>query len=253
MFKKSKGRKYGRKRSSFKKAVMRVVNRKAETKEYFQARASNSPVTHNNVHNICSNLFDIPLGVYGSSVNSNYGTRVGKQIYVKGISIAYAIESQQYRMDCKYTIAVMAGKNTLTTGVIDTYGEVFEGVSTRIPMDYIDMDKVKITYMKNMSIRMPASGTYTMLDAHGMAPEGTEASNEVYTNPKRLGKLWVPINKVIRYTDQIANASTDAIPSGFDRLQLVLWAYDNFSSTTNDTTYPVGHISLSTKVYFTDV
>lgn len=251
-----KTRKYARKstkRTVFARNVMSVVNRKAETKEYFQARASNFNVLHNTVHNITPNLFDIPLGVYGSSISSAYPTRVGKKIFVKGIKLAYLIESQQYRMDATYWVAILAGKNTLTTGVLDAYAEVFEGVSTRIPMDYIDTDKVKVIYIKKMNIKMPASGTYTTIDAHGLAPEGTETTNEVYTNPKKMGKIWVPVNKTIHYLDQTTNDAASSIPSGTDRFQLVIWSFDNFSSTTGDATYPVGHLSISSKVYFTDV
>lgn len=242
---------------SFKKAVMSVVNKNAEVKTVMRQVCSNLTLQHNNIHNIDSNAFYCEMGNYGEDRGSGVGARNGNKIFVKGIKVSLNIESQQYRPAVQYWLYLIRKKGN-QDAVIDVKDEMFEGISTTLPCDYIDTSKVDILFCKKFKPRMPnmgttltasANGQFNVAQTEGVVPDLYEGIYSQVTNPQIIQKFYVPLNRTILYQDA---DSARTIPASY-RYQWVIMTYDNYSSTTADAVYPTGHITMTTKMNFTDV
>lgn len=247
-------------RGTFAKSVMRVVNKCAETKTQMTNQCTNLTLWHNTVTNITDNVFFTSLGNRGSTQVFNIGSRNGKAIFVKGLKISMNLESQQYRPQVNYWLYLIRNREEPNTK-IDTKAKVFEGVQTTIPCDYVDTEKVHILWCKKMVLRMPNTGVNQPMQqsADGVAASGFAnkvylgEDYEVFTNPQMTKKFYIPVNKKITYMDE---ADASDIPTGNCRYQLIAVAYDNYTTFTGapgSGGYPCGHITLTTKLLFTDV
>lgn len=248
-----------RTKTSFKRAVMSVVNRNAEVKTQMRQLCNNLPLTHNYVHNIDDNAFYTQLGARGEAMNLDGGVRVGKTVYVKGIKVSLNLESQQYRPGVQYWLYLVRAKGNQDK-VIDVPNEMYEGLSTTLPCDYIDTEKVDVLFCKKFKPYMPnvgstltasSNGGFNTAQTEGAPPDLYEGIYTQVTNPQIIKKFYVPLNRTIMYRDG-DDVNERSIPASF-RYQWVMMTYDNFSTTTNDTTYPTGHITMTTKLNFTDV
>lgn len=267
----SKKRKYGRKlpsamtkrrktKSRFAAKVMRIVNTQAETKETIYNVCTNMTLYHNSVHNLTNNAFFTNLGTAGeATVAAGSQARVGKDIFVKGIKVSMNLESQQYRPQVSYWLYLIRNKVDPDTSILQK-AEMFEGISSTIPTDYINSDLVQIMTCKKFTLRMPNSGTTTAMsqDGTGVAENGTAyiGAYEVVTNPQKLTKFYIPINRKITYKDYAGVGSGSSIPTANWRYQWVIIPYDNFTTFTGEPLtggYPCGHITLTTKLIYTDV
>lgn len=258
----TKSKVYARRRARgrFSKAVMRVVNKRAETKCQMINHCSNLTLWHNHVHNITDNAFFTSLGNRGSTQTFNVGSRNGKAIYVKGLKLSMNLESQQYRPQVNYWLYLIRNRQSPNTK-LETKDSIFEGLTSTIPCDYIDTEKVHILWAKKMVLRMPNTGVNQPMQqsADGVAASGFAnkvylgEDYEVFTNPQMTKKFYIPINKKITYMDE---EDTSDIPTGNCRYQIVAVAYDNYTTYTGpplSAGYPCGHITLSAKLLFTDV
>lgn len=248
-------------RAKFAKRVMSVVNRRAELKSVFKTWTGvETTIQHNRVLALAPNALTTALGVRGESGDnmdgtgswtaSSGGNRVGKKIFVKGIKVSLMIEQSQKRAYCNYWLGLIRNKVSSTDSLNDK-GKVFEGLNSTIPMDYIDTDKVDIKFMKKISIRMPNQATAKdMVAGSGLAnlAEQDGISKAVITNPQRIQKFYVPMNRTITYGDK--GDGNDQFPIPKDHYQWVLWAYDNHSTSAGT---DIGKIHLATKLNFTDV
>lgn len=249
-------------KSAFARNVMKVVNTSAETKEVMLQIANNVPVLHNSVLNINNNAFLCDIGVHGQNHNSGSTKiqRIGNKCFVKGIKVSLHIEAQQYRPDTQYMLYLIRNKFN-PAGILDTKAEIFEGVSDTIPLDYIDTDKVDIIYSKKFKVKMANMGSTRLAGPAGVFDTSAvvitdplapyEGIDTIVTNPRWMGKFYVPINKTIMYGDS-DDAVLRQIPASY-RYQWVLTGYDNFSTTTGTTTWPLAHVSMTTVMKFTDV
>lgn len=260
-----KSKNYGRRvKGKFAKAVMRAVNRNAEVKSQMVLWRDNMTLWHNNVENICNNAFQLPLGLRGDGIATTNGCRVGKRIFVKGIKVSMNLESQQYRPQVNFWLYLVRDRVNVNAS-ITTKAQMFEGVTTTIPCDYIDKEKCDIMFCKKFVLKMPNSGTNQPMkqDATGVAENGFAYKTaegplgvndwEVFTNPQLCKKFYVPINRNLYFRDEDDVADT---PIGSQRYQWVIIPYDNFTSSSvipATAGYPAGHITFSTKVLFTDV
>lgn len=247
----SKNRRY--RRSRFRKAVMSVINRNAEVKEVMRSIVSNATVTHNTVMNLNSNAFFCEKGFEGGN-HSSAAQRIGNRIFVKGFKCALMLENQQYRPRCTYWLYLVRAKGGAADTPINNQSKMFEGVTTTLPMDYIDTDKVDVMFCKKFTVTMPNSGTTLAGDATVTGAFYEESSGAMYTmvtNPQKILKFYVPCNFNIQYHDSDESGAS-TVPTSM-RYQWVLCAYSNFSATTADGTYPLGHVTFSTKMRFTDV
>lgn len=249
-------------RKTFAKKVMSVVNRKSEVKEFLYATATNAPVYHNQVKNLSNNVFGIPIGFNGLAINGTPGVRVGNKIFVKSISLAVNLESQQYRPLVSYWLYLVRrrGASVAQSVSINDKEAMFEGASTTIPCDYIDKEKVEVLWCKKLTLRMPNMGSLVNMSTQSAVGAGVldEASGtawtydvedyKIVTNPQYQGKFFIPINKMITYMDvQDVQNTPNYLP------QLVIAAYDNYTTITGDDKAPCGHITMTFKVRFTDV
>lgn len=263
-------RKFVRKptKKRFAKAVMSVVNKSAEVKKQMVEWANNVTLYHNTIHNLGINAFVCKVGSLGDNIfPTTGGVRVGNEIFVKGLKMSIQLESQQYRPQVTYHLYLLKGINAPTT-LINTKAQIYEGVSTTIPCDYIDPTKVKILFHKKFTLKMPNSGTTEGMEVsatgagpngvafeYGVGALGADVSYHCFTNPKYAGKFYVPVNKTIKFIDYGDNAL--GITIGPHYYQWVITGYDNFTSTTGPPVgvegYPLGHVTMTQQMIFTDV
>lgn len=239
-------------RTNFSRAVMRVVNRKAEVKEAYRQIAVNVALDHNQINNLDSNVFYMTQGANGEHLSSS-GIRIGQKIFVKGIKVSLMIESMQMRPQVTYWLYLIRRKDT-ADNAITTKSDMFEGLSTTIPADYLDQDRVHVLFCKKFVLRMPNNGTSKDMQApQGWANEAEPdgISKATITNPQRIVKFYVPINKQICYLDI---QDVTARPIAAHQYQWVMTSYANYSTNAGGVgATPTGHVHMTQKIRFTDV
>lgn len=254
-----------RPRTKFARAVKSVILRTMETKEVFRQLAVNTSVRHNVLLNIDDNAFYTLLGTRGEDmVNTTAsGTRIGKEIFVKGIKVALMIESMQMRPQVTYWLYLIKNIKNPDTG-ITSKSDIFEGRSTTIPLDYLDTDKCHVLFCKKITLRMANAGTtkdmptqgYALQDesgpGDGMGSTYVGVDKSTITNPKKIEKFYVPINKKFTYRDDADGQST--LPVSYQRYQWVMVAYDNYSTDSSVGTTPdAGHVHMTTILKYKDI
>lgn len=247
-------------RSKFARNVMAVVNRAAETKEVYRELAVNQAIRHNNVMLISSNAFYSEVGTRGEDLanSSATGTRVGKTIFLKGIKVAINLEALQKRPQTTYWLYLVKNKTNPDEG-IDLKSEMFEGRSSTIPMDYIDTDKVQVMFCKKFVLRMPNQATSSSMAISGFAPLAETGGNPEYkgvvTNPQKIEKFYVPINRKIEYRDDHGDNVGRTFPIAPLRYQWVMIGYDNYYSPSDPANADshIGSLHMTTVMKFTDV
>lgn len=258
-YSKNIGRK--RPRTKFAKAVVRVMNKYAEQKVVFK---ENTPSTgtqlyHNNIHNLDNNPFYTTVGTAGEGGVGAVGTRVGKKIFIKGIKVAINLEAIQKHPLTHFWLYLIKNKIDPDED-ITVQSEMFEGRSSTLPLDYIDTDKVDIMFCKKWTLRAPNMGTSTSLPAgDGYAPTwengGVPEGKAVVTNPQKIEKFYVRINKTFTYRDYDLGATQYVLPVAPQRYQWVMVAYNNNaqSSDTANANSHIGKVWLTSKLLYTDV
>lgn len=252
-------KRYSRYRPKTKMArtIRSVVNRMSETKETLLEVAKNALLAHNTVTNLSANALYTQVGMAGQDVNAidTAGARIGQRIYAKGLKCALMIENQQYRPQVTYWLYLLRAKEGNPATAINAADDIFEGRSTTIPMDYVDTQKVSILYCKKITVKMPNSGTTLAGDATVTGAFYEESGGAMYsmvTNPQKIVKFYVPINRTIQYPD--ADSSADRTkPLNANLYQWVIVPYCNYAATTGSTVYPAGHVSLTTKFVYKDI
>jgi len=255
-------KKYPRKYSRFANKVMKVVNQRAEQKIQFRQLVNNQVLLHNSIQNLESNVFHIGNGTNGEQIATGAGAlRVGQKIFVKGIKVCLNLESQQYRPSVNYWLYLVRRKIS-PHDAITSKDHMFEGVSTTIPCDYIDTSKCQVIFSKKFNPKMPNTGVSTVMQSASNnpgQPDGTafkvfnDLDYELFTNPQVISKFYVPINKTISYQDHNDGTVERETPTDYWHYQWVMYGYDNFTTNTANATYPLGHITMSQKILFTDV
>lgn len=242
-------------RKVFAKRVMAVVNRKAETKCVMITVADDAVLKHNTATMLQSNALECTIGTRGElSIGNNAGTRIGDSMYCKGIKCRIMIESQQYRPKATYWLYLVRNKVNGDQPAVD----LFEGGAPNMAMEWIDTNKVDIKFCKKFTLTMPNIGTtepmgHTVDGLADITSEGVE-SEETYsgvTNPQVITKFYVPFNKRIQYRDH--DDASASYPVQGMRYQWVMVTYNNATTTVGGSTYPVGHVTMTTKMLFTDV
>jgi len=251
--------------------VKKVIQSMAEQKIVYREVCKNFPLLHNEIFCIDSqfNALISTNGTLGDQMNptpTQGGCRIGNKVFAKGICCAIHIENQQYRPQCYYTLYLVRNKGNRDQ-IISGKAFVMEGMTNMLPLDYIDTAKVDVIFSKKFTVRAPNAGTTTTANGVTIAnPSGTffeVAGGETYTvysNGAKQMKFYVPLNITVQYNDgATGNPALSEIPT-FHRYQWIMSAYSNYSTKSQgDTpeaqwnTYPVGHVSLSTKFKFADV
>jgi hypothetical protein len=247
-----------KKKSNFARAVMSVVNKKAEVKLQPLVVADYDEVKHNIIQNLTDNAFFTKLGTPGEgNVATTSGSRIGKVIFAKGMKVALNIQQSQKRALCKYVLYLVRNK-VVPDSTIDDKAEMFEGYTNTIPMDYIDTDKVQILFAKYITIKMPNLATAKdMVNPSGLAnlAEPDNLYKGVVTNPQHFSKFYIPLNRKIMYRDYEDGGTWSNNPIGNNRYQWVITAYDNHDTDRGGTpgTEVLAHIKMTTQLLFTDV
>jgi hypothetical protein len=243
-----------RPRTKWARRVMNVMNNYAERKIQYTEIADNFTLTHNEVQSLNTNALYTQRGPYseinGQSVANYQGNRIGKKIYVKGMSIRGIIESQQYRPNVDYWLYLV--RNVNDEGAINSNTKMFEGLTDQLPTDYVDNEKVQVLYCKKMKPRMPNPGADNAMNTTGTGgiSDGNAHPADIVgsvPNPKTVFKDYIRLNRYVTYKDN----STD--PVAYFKYQWVIVSYNNNSTINNGGTWPCGHLWLNTKMYFTDV
>lgn len=261
----TKRRKFRRPRTKFARAVKSVILRNMETKEVFRSIATNVSVRHNVLLNLDDNAFYTYLGTRGEDMSNttSTGSRVGKEIFLKGIKVALMIESMQMRPQVTYWLYLIRNNKNPDTG-ITSKSDVYEGKSSTIPLDYLDTDKCRVMFCKKITLRMPNTGTTKDMPTQGYALQGETGPGDgmggVYagvdkstvTNPKTIQKFYVPVNKKVMFRDDADGQATLPIPS--QRYQWIMVAYDNYSTDSSVGSTPdAGHVHMTTVLKFKDI
>lgn len=246
--------------ATFKRAVMSVINKNAEVKISQLNVKENFQIEHNKVCNLSDNALFTYVGVIGEGGYTGTGSRIGKDIYAKGLKVSMNLESQQYRPRVTYWLYLIRNKID-PDDIINTKDQMFEGVSSTIPCDYINTDLVEILYCKKFVLKMPnmgttltagAAGTFDTAQTEGVLPDLYEGIYTQVTNPQYLGKFYIPLNRKITYRDFSGPSANPTIPLPKSRYQWVIIPYDNHASPTS-ATWPAGHVTITTQLLFTDV
>jgi len=242
----------------FQRKVKKTLMNLSETKEVLIEVCTNQSCKHNALTNLSANALSSTQGwkreQEGYTPAGNIGARIGDTIFVKGFSVALHIEGQQYRPRTHFKLFLVRNRTVDTT--IDSKNQMYEGVNTNIMLDWLDTSKCEIIWSKNFIVTMPNQGTSVTANTgtEGLPPGTFDlvSGGETYTlvtNPSWRGKFYVPINKNIRYQEN------STIPA-FSRYQWVMQAYDNYTMPSSGAywdAYPVGHVSMCTKMKFKDV
>lgn len=238
---------------AFASRVMRVVNQRAETKEVMRQLKNNQVLDHNDLVNLDGNAFECDIGVHGGN-HALAVQRDGNKIFLKGLKIAVQIENQQYRPQASYWLYLVRLKGAAMDTLVTGKSQMFEGISTTIPMDYLDTAKCDVLFSKKLVVKAPNTGSSLALGGtvDGVADiDSAGSSYEVVSNGQTIQKFYVPINKTIQYRDS-DDSALRMIPSSY-RYQWVCASYSTFGTTTGGATYPVGHITMTQIMKFTDV
>lgn len=254
-YKKVKSR---RRSTKFARAVKSVIFRNMETKEVFRQVAVNATVTHNQLLNIDDNAFYCEMGTRGEDMQTttSSGTRIGKEIFVKGIKVALLLEARQKRARTTYWLYLIRNKPNPST-IITSKSEIFEGRSTTIPMDYLDTDKCHVLFCKKITISMPNAATSASMEASGFAPTWVNGGNPeqkfVVTNPQRIEKFYIPINKKFIYGDDADGATGRVKPIAGQQYQWVLVGYDNYTTPSSGTDSDIASVHMTSVMYYKDI
>lgn len=257
-----KHKSYGRRRqrAKFARAVVRVMNKNAEQKVVLRHLANNLTLRHNNIINITDNAFYSQFGTRGEDFtnDTSSGSRIGKKIFVKGLKCSINLEALQKRPQTTYWLYLV--KNKLDPDeAITTQAEMYEGTATTLPVDYIDKDKVHVLFCKKITLRMPNQATSSSMPASGFAPMAENAGAPEYkgvvTNPQKIEKFYVPINKNITFRDHDTGAASYVLPVAYQRYQWVCVSYDNYASPSDPANADshIGSLHMTQKMIFTDV
>lgn len=248
-----------RRKSAFARSVMRAVNKNAETKCIMRELGdTQNQLNHNKVKLIDGNAFYTKLGNLGEGMSTGpqTGSRIGKKIYAKGIKLAINLETIQKRPHVTYWIALIRNKK-YPSSLISSKSQIFEELSTTIPMDYIDTDKVHVKWMKKITTRMPNAGTSSAMLVPGFAPTwqntGDPQMKFTVTNPQKIQKYYIPLNQTITYNDFNDGESDSFAPISGQRYQWVVWAYDTYGTPDSGADSEVGRIQMTSVLKFTDV
>lgn len=255
---------------------MSVVNRRAETKCQFITNSTDDPVYSNYVSLLTDNVCRTALGTRGEKIGSptSLGTRIGNTIFAKGVRIAIMFQNLPKRPNVTYYLALMRNKTSgkVTLGAIDVTlqdkADIFEGVNTRIPLDYIDTSKVQVKWLRKIRVVQRGIGSTISADAEGkisMEEDGPDddtgtaeyagESKAVITAPNVVKKFYIPFNHKIMYPDYDDGATPSEVPMRPNQWQLVLWAYDSslVPGGGKVVANQVGNVTCSTKFFYTDV
>lgn len=273
---KKKPRLTKRTRGAVTRVVKKVLDSRTETKNVIMEIVRNAPVLADNIVCLTDNAFYTKIGIFGQELpnitNFNGAARIGNEIYARGMQVSIHIEAQQYRPETTWWLYLIRNR-VEGSDAITAKSDIFEGRSPLIPMDYIDPQKVDILFRKKWILRMPNQGTILpagtgaglgqppgTFDVNGELPGTVEDYDwRVVTNPQKIEKFYVPLKRKIKYVrDQ--RAPQNYFPIADHQYQWVCCAYDNYASTiTGGATpggvalYPIGHVSMTTKLMFTDM
>ena len=247
---KRRRRAYRRKRSKYYKrsgrgaltrTIKRVMLNSCETKNYAAQQCQNKTMAHNEFTIVTTNLLYIGQG-------DSHHQREGDQIYCRGIKLKFYFENQQYRPFARYKIIVVRNKNNPSSQLATGSTDIWEGNSTSKNLDWFDKNKYEFKVIKNVTVTAPNTGTSLALGGtvDGVADKESGGTNyEVVGNPSKYVNIWIPFNSNIQYLDNSTSPSTQ-------QWQLGVIAYSSYGATTAGATYPVGHVTCMSKVFFKD-
>lgn len=232
------------KTKSLVKLIKSVHLRQCETKKTQTEVCKDQQLTHNYVQVIETNIFATVQG------DENH-QRDGDKIFAKYAKFRMYFENQQYRPFASYLILVIQNKNSPATDIVN--GEnLWEGVTTSKNLDYIDYNKYRVLYRKRVNVGSMANnwGTKQTMGSggvDGMAAAWSDTSQpQLIGNVSRYFNFKIRLNRTIQYLDGNTNATSTM------NYALVIIPYSSYTTTTNGTVYPVGHVSCVEEFFFKD-
>lgn len=227
---------FGR-RKGLARAVKYQILKMAESKHIYANDAQNLVLQHNVLQVIRNNIFATVQG-------TDHTNRIGDKIHAKYIKFKMYFENQQYRPKCTYTILVLRNKNDASANISN--GEnIYEGVTTSKNIDYIDYNKYQVLYSKRVTVNDAGSYQGTSAAMGTGTVDGAATVDARVGNPSRHHTFKLRLNKTLEYLDGTNTPSTM-------KYALAVIPYCNYSTTTNGSVYPVGHVSVASMFVFKD-
>lgn len=157
------------------------------------------------------------------------GKRIGDEIYARGLSLKMWFANKLDRPDILYKLIIFMYRADTAINAGDPY--VSQGTSNYMIRD-VNTERFKIVKVKNFRISTSAQ-RITTTDVFN----GAEGHRAV--------KMWIPINKKIKYDETSSNAET---PKMMDYAISVV-AYDSYGTLISD---QVASFAINYKLYFKD-
>lgn len=184
-------------------------------------------IAHNNFLTLESSLFSLAPDILTNEGGSSYWKKgvIGNSYYCRGVSFRFMLENFNDRPHVIYRFMVVRAAHGNTPNRAD----LFEGLSGNKMLDYIDKDKYTVVYQKWISVKAHNGGT-------NAAPSGTtgisSGAEDRFTNPKKIVKIYMPVNKVIKLQDYSDRETIDGVANRQRQkdfnFHVLLYAYDNY-------------------------
>jgi len=246
-------------RKPFRRQVRRLVNAMAETKVVLRTISNNVGVKHNYMTLLDPNLLKTDTGIDGETLNpaevpgAQTGTRIGRKVYAKGLSIRFKLENFQNQPELNYRVVILRNKigNSLTADEAN----IWEGSHDDRMIDYLDTDRWDVKFSKIYKLKMPGFGTGAATtqtgQGAGTAPVSQENGTSWIGRPKRFVKTYIPINKELVYPP-VRSGSGYSVPYN-EHWQMLIMCYSAFTAPTAHDSVALGFIDCTTKMYFKDL
>lgn len=223
------------------RAVLKELNKKSETKNSCFTKTDGLEIFHNNFVECDGNLVKTTQGI-ASGEATDTGNRIGDKIWIKGVAIKMMVELNERYSDVTFRLLVLrCGRNDTPSRAT-----LFNGLSGNKMLDTINTERYSILFQKYFKIKAPnpvavsTDGTSsTIVNTVNNAGIFVGNTNQALSRSTKIVKAWIPGAKiakggVLTYEDGTEN------PKFFD-YKVVLYAYSNYS-TSQDLWY-VGRLN----------
>lgn len=222
-------------------SLMRMI----ETKEGQWSSQTNVQLPHNQIY-IVLNANSVVLNPF-QSVNGTDDpmgrqafSRIGDEIYVKGMRICMFLENAINRAKVHYRIMLLK----CPRGVTIDRATLFKGCSNNKMIDTVNTERFQIIWQKrfNMETANPAPT--------GVGPTGVPTGTTSAGQATRVIEAWVPGKKFGNKGKLSFEDATAGLPKFFD-YRFVILSYDWFGTPQDANNVGVLN-EMYTKVYFKD-
>lgn len=209
---------------TIKKIVKQQTLKQCETK-WVSQQYENQNCNHNSIRGVFDNLLSTSQGTTDN-------TRVGDEIYAKGVKLKFWVSNKADRPNVMYRFFVLSCASSSSVP-----SDLFYGISGNKIVDTINTDKYKVIATKQFHIGSDSTAVVNSVNALSVGNGGKEQS--------KAFSMWIPIKRKIKYE---SNGGTTPKYSN-NLISVFVVAYDAYGTLTTDT---IGSYACSSVLYFKD-